>query len=49
VLRYGFRTINGSTGGVRLEQLEMVTSRKEAAATADLSNMVEKEERYLDS
>jgi hypothetical protein len=39
VLRYGFRTINGKTGGVRLEQLESVKRRNEAAATADFSCM----------
>jgi hypothetical protein len=40
VLKYGVRTINGSTGGVRVEQLESAGRSKVAAANADLSHIV---------
>lgn len=40
VLRYGFRTINGSTGGVRVEQSERAGRSRHAVAHADLSRIV---------
>jgi hypothetical protein len=41
VLKYGVRTINGSTGGVREEQLESAGSSTKTAANADLSRILE--------
>jgi hypothetical protein len=41
VLKYGVRTINGSTGGVRVEQLERAGSSKQNAANADSSRILE--------
>jgi hypothetical protein len=40
VLKYGFRTISGSTGGVRVEQLATAGRSREAAANADFSHML---------
>jgi hypothetical protein len=41
VLKYGVRTINGSTGGVRVEQLEFAHSSTTPAANADVSRILE--------
>jgi hypothetical protein len=41
VLKYGVRTINGSTGGVRVEQLELAHSSTTAAANADVGRILE--------
>ncbi len=40
VLKYGFRTINGNTGGVRVEQVESTGRSRQAVATADCSRIV---------
>jgi hypothetical protein len=40
VLKYGFRTIRGSTGGVRVEQLATADRSREAVANAELSHML---------
>ncbi len=41
VLKYGFRTSNGNTGGVRMEQLESADKSRQTTANALFSRMLE--------